>query len=36
MKNKVKDLNILYNKNIKVVGVTFDNHPKNIKKIIIL
>ncbi len=34
MKNKVKDLNILYNKNIKVVGVTFDNHPKNIKKII--
>lgn len=34
MKNKVNDLNILYNKTIKVVGVTFDKHPKNINKII--
>lgn len=34
MKNKVNDLKILYNKNIKVVGVTFSNHPKNINKII--
>lgn len=34
MKNKVSDLKILYNKTIKVVGVTFDNHPKNINKII--
>lgn len=34
MKNKVNELKILYNKNIKVVGVTFDNHPKNINKII--
>lgn len=34
MKNKVNDLKILYNKTIKVVGVTFNNHPKNINKII--
>lgn len=34
MKNKVNDLKIIYNKTIKVVGVTFDNHPKNINKII--
>lgn len=34
MKNKVNDLKILYNKTIKVVGVTFANHPKNIQKII--
>lgn len=34
MKNKVSDLKILYNKTVKVVGVTFDNHPKNINKII--
>ena len=34
MKNKVNDLKIIYNKTIKVVGVTFANHPKNINKII--
>lgn len=34
MNNKVTDLNILYSKTIKVVGVTFENHPKNINKII--
>lgn len=34
MKDKVNDLKILYNKTIKVVGVTFENHPKNINKII--
>ncbi len=34
MKNKVNDLKILYNKTVKVVGVTFGNHPKNINKII--
>lgn len=34
MKNKVNDLKILYNKTIKVVGVTFNNHPKNINTII--
>lgn len=34
MKNKVNDLKILYNKTIKVVGVTFANHPKNINRII--
>ncbi len=34
MNNKVSDLNILYHKTIKVVGVTFNKHPKNINKII--
>lgn len=34
MKNKVNELPIIYNKTIKVVGVTFDKHPKNINKII--
>lgn len=34
MKSKVSELNILYHKNVKVVGVTFETHPKNIKKII--
>jgi len=34
MKSKVSDLNILYHKTVKIVGVTFDNHPKNINKII--
>lgn len=34
MKNKVSELNILYHKSIKVVGVTFESHPKNINKII--
>lgn len=34
MKDKVRELKILYNKTIKVVGVTFENHPKNINKII--
>jgi len=34
MKNKVSELNIKYKKNIKVVGVTFDKHPKNINQII--
>lgn len=34
MKSKVSELNILYHKNVKVVGVTFEHHPKNIKKII--
>ena len=34
MKDKVKELTIIYSKTIKVVGVTFENHPKNINKII--
>lgn len=34
MKNKVNDLKTLYNKTVKIVGVTFSNHPKNINKII--
>lgn len=34
MKNKVNDLKIIYNKTVKVVGVTFEPHPKNINKII--
>ncbi len=34
MNDKVQDLNILYKKRVKVVGVTFNPHPKNIHKII--
>lgn len=34
MTKKIEELNFLYQKRIKVVGVTFDNHPKNIHKII--
>ena len=34
MKQKVSNLKIIYSKTIKVVGVTFGNHPKNIQKII--
>lgn len=34
MTQKIENLNFLYQKRIKVVGVTFDNHPKNIQKII--
>lgn len=34
MTKKIENLNILYQKRIKVVGVTFESHPKNIHKII--